>query len=468
MTAAPLIYYHSDQWVFPAKEYLPDYTFYFDYFPNEWFKKTVKRYVRECLDIGKPKVQTLNRYNYSLRYFFRFLQESGIEVKTFKDINRKTLEMYIMYLLNRVTSPSSRTVIVASLKHVIKHGQRFEWPGFPDMNLFDETEFRTVAQKEDALKSMIITDSVMNQIKEALPKLQKGDDRDILIRCLIRICMDTGVRLSEALEIHEDSVVADLIGKPLLEVVSEKNETERYIAVSKGVVKAVETLKGHTKDARAKLGTNRLFVYYLPVKKHSDFLNQKIAREWLKDFIKRHNIRADGKLVHLTFHQFRHTLGTDMLNNGMTPYEVKEYLGHESMHSTSLYAKVRSDRLAREYKKLGFIGIITDKVENALDPANSNLDVDTRRLAALPDGVCSKPLTNEGTLCTKFNICLFCQKFITTPEYLPVHRSHLERLRGDKERYMMENFIGTVHYLNQIEEVLVNIISKLEELVVNG
>lgn len=149
--------------------------------------------------------------------------------------------------------------------------------------------------------------------------------------------MDTGVRLSEALALHENSVVADLVGKPLLEVIGEKNTTDRFITISQSVVQAVERVRQHTQQGRAVLKTSRLFVYYLERKQQFACVKQSTARRWLGRFVQRHAIRdSDGTLVDLHYHQFRHTLGTDMLNNGMSPYEVMAYLGHKSLHSTAL------------------------------------------------------------------------------------------------------------------------------------
>jgi len=448
--------------VFPAKADLPAYTFYFDYFPNHWMKQTGKRYVRDCLMMQKPTLQTLYRYNYSLRHFFQFARESDISMETFADVNRAVVDRFLLYLLSVIPAPSTRRVALASLKHLLRHGQRFEWAGFPAINLFDGTEFRTV-QTEDVLKSHLIPDTLLEQIQQALTTPAQHD-QDVLAHALIRICMDTGVRLSEALALHENSVVADLVGKPLLEVIGEKNTTDRFIAISQSVVQTVERVRQHTQQGRAVLKTSRLFVYYPERKQQFEFVKQSTARRWLGRFVRRHAIRdSDGTLVDLHYHQFRHTLGTDMLNNGMSPYEVMAYLGHKSLHSTKLYAKVRSDRLTREYKKLGVIGIITKKVEDVLEPTG-RLDSGTLHAAALPDGICSKPLNNEGTACKNFNLCLFCQKYITTPEHLPAHRAHLQRIRADKARYMIENLMGSTHHLDQVEQALEQIICRLEEL----
>src|SRR5690606_14019005 len=145
--------------------------------------------------------------------------------------------------------------------------------------------------------------------------------------------------------------------KYLLEVVSQKNETERFIPVNKNVAKAIGILCEVTQELRDEFGTDKLFFQYQPIKREYKFLDQVEARNWLKrKFLKKFDIRdSNGDLAVLTYHNFRHQIGTDLLNNGMSPFEVKEYLGHESMHSTRLYAKIRDDRLTKEYKKLGFI-----------------------------------------------------------------------------------------------------------------
>lgn len=164
--------------MFPAKADLPAYAFYFDYFPNHGMKQTVKRYVRDCLMMQKPTLQTLYRYNYSLRHFFQFARESDIPMDTFADVNRAIVERFLLYLLSVIPAPSTRRVALASLKHLLRHGQRFEWADFPAINLVDGTEFRTV-QTEDVLKSNVISDCVLDQIQQALATPAQHD-QDVL------------------------------------------------------------------------------------------------------------------------------------------------------------------------------------------------------------------------------------------------------------------------------------------------
>src|SRR5699024_7365145 len=304
-----------------------------------------------------------------------------------------------------------------------------------------------------------IPDNIIRQIETALTK-----ESDKLLKSLIEIGLDTGIRLSEALELSKGCLTEDFTGKPVLHVISKKNDTERFIPVSRRVKKAIRTLEDLSKEGREETNSDYLTVYWLSKgkPKRYDRLIQTVFRPKLKRFIKRHNIvNDDGTLYELNFHAFRHTLGTEMINKGMTPTEIAEYLGHESLHSTAGYAKLKNPTVQKEYKKLGFIGMIVEKIsEEGLN--KTDLNEEKLKKAALPDGACSKPIDNKGNICANFNMCIICPKFITTPKHLSTHKDHLNRLQADREQYMKSEYIGTVDHLNTIESTLEMIIERLE------
>lgn len=459
----------KDIWTLPSNDNLSDYTFNFEFLPNEWFKKTIKHITKESIKIGRLKLSTLHRYNYSLERFFDFLKENKYVFSDFSDVTFEVIEEYVHYLLAALKSPSTRALSIAALKHTIEFGQLFEINGFPNTDVFDGTEYRTL-QSEDILKSTLISDDVLMQIDNALNEMARNLDElsfnEQTLWALITVLRHTGIRLSEALMLHENCLRKDLMNKYLLEVVSEKNETERFIPISIKVVKAIKFLMESTKRIRLELGSSKIFFIFLVTQKKYKFITQQRAREFLKNlFVEKYNItHTSGELIQLYFHQFRHQMGTDLINNGMSPFEVMQYLGHESMHSTRLYAKVRNDKLTSEYNKLGFIGLIKPTVSLISDKQGNELSKEIKMTMQLPDGACTKPIEKKVANCIKPNACLFCPKFITTPEYLDIHKNHLKRLRADKLRYMGEDLFGNEYVLNQTEKTLEDIISRLESL----
>jgi site-specific recombinase XerD len=61
------------------------------------------------------------------------------------------------------------------------------------------------------------------------------------------------------------------------------------------------------------------------------------------------HLTHDGQPYLLTGHQFRHTLATDMIEQGVDIYTVKEFLGHKTLAMTERYVKVYLTSLKAKY-----------------------------------------------------------------------------------------------------------------------
>src|SRR5699024_11337802 len=82
--------------------------------------------------------------------------------------------------------------------------------------MFDGDEYKAV-RVEDVLKTKYIPDFVMNQIKNS----SKQED-NVLLKNLIEIGIDTGIRIGEVLELKKGCITEDFTGKPVLHVKSNK------------------------------------------------------------------------------------------------------------------------------------------------------------------------------------------------------------------------------------------------------
>lgn len=452
----------SDKWILKHPTTLgKTISFDFSYLPNKWFKQAHKQITIESMIIKKPSIETINRYNTALKRFFDFIKKYGISLKNYEELTHHHVQMYLFELKQHQISNATKQISLSALKWIIEYGTHFEYDGFPKNIIFDGDEYSAV-KSEDILKTKYIPDNVMKQIEKAL-----FVEKNKLLKSLIEIGIDTGIRLSEALELKRGCITEDFTGKPVLHVVSPKNKTERFIPVSQRVKKAIQTLEEISEEGRKAINSDNLTVYWLAKGKppRYDRLFQPTLRQQLYTFTERHNIRdSDGEIFHLTYHAFRHTLGTEMLNRGMSIYEIADYLGHESLHSTAGYAKLKNPTVQKAYKKLGFVGMIVEEISEQSIGKGKSLDSNTLRSASLPDGACKKPIDNQGNVCAKFNMCIICPKFITTPEHLPIHKEHLKRLRADREKYMASEYIGTQNHLEMIENALETIIERLEEM----
>jgi hypothetical protein len=132
-----------------------------------------------------------------------------------------------------------------------------------------------------------------------------------------------------------------------------------------------------------------------------------------------------GQPVTVTGHQFRHTLGTRLINSGVPQHVVQKLLGHASPHMTAHYARVH-DTTIRE----AFDNYQRQRVNIAGQPLGYDPDAPTaaaewvkhnlsRIRDSLPNGYCGRPPQQD---CPHPNACLTCPDFQTTPEFLDTHR----------------------------------------------
>ena len=337
-----------------------------------------------------------------------------------------------------------------SLKAVVQYGQLLGLERYPTSDIFPKNPTRWL-HVEDELSSREVPLEVVAQIVEALKA-----EKNIVLKTMIMVAKDTGLRISELLSLRLDSLVDDFMDNPYLFVYSIKQDKDRVIPIQKRLTKAIHECIDHTSKYR----TDNNILFISPV---GDPIPQNRAREALIDFLIRHEItdpEDDRGFAHITWHQFRHSLGTDALNDGMSPSEVKKLLGHDSWHSTSLYSKIRAITLRQEYKKIGFVGVVAKDVKDI----EKSMTEEELKSGALPDGLCKKAFDGE-TSCKSFNKCLLCSKFITTPEYLEIHKQHLTRIHEDRMKYMDDTYICNLDKVQRIEDALVSIIEQLEALV---
>lgn len=193
------------------------------------------------------------------------------------------------------------------------------------------------------------------------------------------------------------------------------------------------------------------------------------SKAWFNKFVIRNNIKdADGNYYHLTSHQFRRTLGTDMLSKGTNINVIQRALGHSSPDTTKrFYADVKDKERAEVFKSVGIIGNI-NHIESSFFDDMSEFEwfkANKSKSACLCDGYCTKPVV-EGKICDRLlkrQKCYTCSRYITTPEYLEVHKQHLANLEKQLEEGAIYGEHYAEHFLSTIE-ILKVIIERLETL----
>jgi hypothetical protein len=155
-----------------------------------------------------------------------------------------------------------------------------------------------------------------------------------------------------------------------------------------------------------------------------------VYRTALHAWLKACDVRDEhGRLVKVTPHQFRHTLGTRLINRDVPQEVVRRILDHDSHAMTAHYARLTDTTIRRHWEQARKVNISGQPV--SLDPVGPLAEAAwakqrlSRMTQALSNGYCGLPVQKT---CPHANACLTCPMFITTPEFLPQHRQHREEL----------------------------------------
>jgi hypothetical protein len=253
---------------------------------------------------------------------------------------------------------------------------------------------------------------------------------DLTTRTAVVILMETGLRSVDCLRLPFDPVTTDAAGAPYLQFYNHKLSREAIIPVSDRLLAQVRRQQQDLRERFPAPPPVLLAALRLNPDGQRPFLwsalNNRLRR-WLDDCDVRD---AAGQPVRVTAHQFRHTVGTRMINNEVPLDTVQRMLDHGSPEMTARYATIKDQTLRREWERfqqrvnIGGELIPLDTAGAPMSDAVWALENLARAKQTLPNGYCGLPLQQT---CPHPNACLTCDSFLTTAEFLPAHRDQLAR-----------------------------------------
>jgi integrase/recombinase XerC len=183
----------------------------------------------------------------------------------------------------------------------------------------------------------VIPYSETRRLLEEIPQREGelGRERQLRDRAIVEMLYASGMRISELLSLDVVSPADDLSSLKVLG----KGRRERYVVLGPPAERAL----------RAYLEVRHRF----RPRSERLFLNQR--GEALSDRGVRKNLllmsRDAGIARRIHPHKFRHSMATDLLNEGADIRIVQELLGHRSLASTQVYTAVTKDRLKDVYRQ---------------------------------------------------------------------------------------------------------------------
>ncbi len=306
------------------------------YKSNKNISDAVKQWVKVKAGQGL-NFYSLLRYIYNLNTFSKFLSKKYPEINKFEDISRTLIIEYLSALNQKKFSVSTVRSNLLILKIFFEFGLI--------NNCF--TINPHLIRPEDCPKEpnffpRHIPDEVIKQLLSHLDKLP-----EVVMR-MVLVLLECGLRYGELVSLTFDCLEQDSKGNWSIRYLLEKTREEIIKPISHEIAAIIQEQQQYI---RKSLGTeyNNLFcackhgagqLGFRPVPKvmHLDSfsrcLNQLAQKYDITDI--------NGKIWHFQSHQFRHTLATRMVNEGVPLTVIQKYLGHKSPDMTMTYGFLRT------------------------------------------------------------------------------------------------------------------------------
>jgi len=433
---------------------------WFTSFNQAWLADAVKRWCRFRLSTGAAftSVSTMAQ---GLARFSQFLTERHLEVVDMSGVTRSLLEDYLSWMVSSPWATATRSNSLTMLRSFLDWGHRYGQ--LPGLGAGAVLYMEEVVRPEDALPQFV-PEFVMAQLESEanLSLLSRPTVRNLIV-----LLMETGLRGGDACELAFSPMIEDSVGWPCLRFANTKVGTEQLIPLS---AKAAATIRAQQAYVSAcwPNGSPWLFPGLTDNADGSRPYAHGSLSHQLGNWQARINVRDEsGRPVRIHAHQFRHTVGTRLINAGVPQHVIQKLLGHASPRMTARYATIHDHTVRGAFEDYCRQRVNTSGEHLEFEPDALTADAEwvkhnlSRVRDSLPNGYCGRPPQQD---CPHPNACLTCPDFQTTPEFLEVHRKQAVSNRRLIARADTDGRFRLADNLRQVQASLERIIPALEEI----
>jgi integrase len=389
--------------------------------PQPWLRELAKRWCRWRLATGlRPGSPA--RGARVLAHFGTWLAAQDENTAGIKAVTRPLLERYLAALQAEFGDRKLRKEHIENLNGFLTAVRQHEWdPALPAGTMIFPEDY----PKRGERLPRALAEHVMAQIEDPA-NLDRWDDpgRRLITLILIRC----GLRVGDACKLPSDCIVADGDGQPYLRYYNHKMKREALVPVDDEIVARI----GRQRQRNAARWPGETPVLFPRPTKNIDGtvpVNGDAYRGGLRRWLASCDIRGqDGSPIRLTPHQFRHSLGTTLINRDVPQHVVQKILDHETPEMTAHYARLTDTTVRRHWEAARKVNARGQTV--SLDPAGPLAEAAwakqqlSRATQALSNGYCQLPVVKT---CPHANSCLTCPMFLTTAEFLPQHHTQRQQ-----------------------------------------
>ena len=301
-----------------------------------WLRGLVKRWLRWRLGAGLG-LEAARRGLRCLTRFAVFCERIG--VGALADVDRVVLERYLADLHAELAGRQRHGDQIGQLNSFLHAVRQHHWDDTLPATALVFTEDYP-ARTERAPRAL--AEQVMAQIEHA-DNLARFTNP--AYRLVTQILIRAGLRVTDALSVSRDCVVLDADGAPYLRYLNHKMKREALVPIDEQLHALIVEQQDRVGDAP---------VLFPRPTKNPDRRAPTASSTYrlaLYRWLARCDVRdAHGRPVQLTPHQWRHTLGTRLINRDVPQEVVRRILDHDSPQMTAHYARLHDTTVRRHWE----------------------------------------------------------------------------------------------------------------------
>lgn len=258
----------------------------------------------------------MKAYRIDLYQFIIWLKENNLAATSPDRIEKADITEYLIYLARQGLSGKSRARKLAAVReyfrYLIHHDLITKSPAEGIETPRQEKKCRDFLQRSEY--NMFLS-------------LAGSNVRDY---AMFQVFLQTGVRVSELVDLSVEDI--DFNARTL-HVREGKGKAERVIPLEQKVLKAIKNYLAF----RSATDTERLFL---------NRYGEPIGERGVQKLVAHYRMQG-GLSKKVSPHIFRHTFATHKAKNGVSPYKLKDWLGHANLNTTQIYVHMAEENTHR-------------------------------------------------------------------------------------------------------------------------
>jgi site-specific recombinase XerD len=271
------------------------------------FEEALTQFIRSLAGQNKS-VHTARAYETDITQFLSWVRSIDITV-TFPDqVTRSHITDYLSHLSDQGRTGVTRARKLASLREFFKFLMASQ--------VIEHSPAATISMPKKERKSRVyLRPEEYNKMLAAAG----SNTRDF---CLLQLFLQTGIRVSELVNLTLSDV--DVAARTI--TISGKGKKERVIDLEK---KGIQAIKAYL-AVRPNVLDTHLFLNY-----EGKTLSVRGVMKIVEKYV-----RLAGISKKVSCHSLRHTFGTLKAEQGVSPFQLQAWMGHESISTTQLYVHI--------------------------------------------------------------------------------------------------------------------------------